>query len=200
MDRRPIIRQAGICWRCRARGGSITIKRAIRACLLAKHIPCPRYRSNATNKLRGSLISGTARIGSVMSRKSEPCLHLGSPSARRGQASEYSIGSYARVSYWTHSPGFSLAPQRKPARRSSPSWKTKAITTTWCDFYSPSWRFVARSRSAFEEASSSEGLLEVHTTHERPPACPLPGHVHIVSSNSLRDPYRLSPPAAPWTS
>ena len=58
-------------------------------------------------------------------------LHLGSPSARRGQASEYAIGSYARVSYWTHSPGFSLAPQRKPARRSNPSWKTKAITTTW---------------------------------------------------------------------
>ena len=94
MDRRPIITQAGICWRCRARGGSITIKRAIRACLLAKHIPCPRYRNNATNKLRGSLISGTARIGSVMSRKSEPCLHLGSPSARQGQALEYSIGSF----------------------------------------------------------------------------------------------------------
>ena len=86
MDRRPIITQAGICWRCRARGGSITIKRAIRACLLAKHIPCPRYRNNATNKLGGSLISGTARIGSVMSRKS--------PSARQGQALEYSIGSF----------------------------------------------------------------------------------------------------------
>ena len=54
-----------------------------------------------------------------------------------------------------------------------------------------SWRFVPGSRSALEQASSSEGLLEVHTTHERPPACPSPGDVHMVSCSSLRDPYRL---------
>ena len=42
-----------------------------------------------------------------------------------------------------------------------------------------------------EEVSSSEGFLEVHTTHERPPACPSPGDVHMVSCTSLRDPYRL---------
>ena len=43
--------------------------RAMRACLLAKHIPCPKSRNTVTKKLCISLISGTGRIGSVMSRQ-----------------------------------------------------------------------------------------------------------------------------------
>ena len=43
--------------------------RAMRACLLAKHIPYPTSRNSVKKKPCISLISGTGRTGSVMSRR-----------------------------------------------------------------------------------------------------------------------------------